>query len=255
MFSSPPTLRPEPELSFSDEAAVAAKSRWRMAVLRGIAAAHVVAGAVELLRVGGNFAMKLPYSGGPLGLTGAKTIFLARFIDVGALSLPRDSEAVWLRSDWMVRHAQTMGTFLGIMMAAHIAVGMLNVAVGYGLWKRRRWARWLDVAILSLACCLVLVHGAALLWFSSRWMNLGDPKLIPLLVVAVPILAFLVSPRTGVLFAGGNEADRSPRRRHWWTLSVQWLMALLILAVALVLVELFSFGPMVEVVRLAAELT
>ena len=148
-----------------------------------------------------------------------------------------------------------MGSFLGLMIAAHLAMAMLNVAVGYGLWKRRRWARWLDVAVLSLACCLVLVHGAALLWFSSRWMRLWDSKLIPPLVVAAPILAFLLSPRTGVLFAGGNQADRSPQRRHWWTLSVQWLMALLILAVAAELVELFSFGPMVEVLRLAAELT
>jgi len=141
------------------------------------------------------------------------------------------------------------------MMAAHLGVATLNVAVGYGLWRRRRWARWLDVSMLSLAGCLVLAHGAILIWLSDRWMRLWNPELFAPLVVAVPIVAFLASPRTGVLFAGGNEADRTPRRRHWWTLSVQWFLALLILPVAWGLVALYGSGPMVEVVRIAVELT
>jgi hypothetical protein len=255
MSSSPPSLRSRPELSDSAAVAVAPNSRWRAAVLRGIAAAHIVAGAFDLLRVAGNFAMKLSYSGGPLGFTGARTIYLARFIDGPVLMLPRDYAAFWPRSEWIVRQAQTTGSFLGIMMAAHLAVAMLNAGVGYGLWRRRRWARWQDVAMLSLAGCLALAHGATLIWLSDRWMQLWNPELFAPLVVAVPIVAFLVSRRTGVLFAGGNEADRTPRRRHWWTLSVQWFLALLILPVAWELVELFSSGPMVEVVRIAVEVT
>jgi hypothetical protein len=144
MSSSPPSLGSRPELS---DSAVAPNSRWRAAVLRGIAAAHIVAGAFDLLSVAGNFAMKLSYSGGPLGFTGARTTYLARFIDGPVLMLPRDYAAFWPRSEWIVRQAQTTGSFLGIMMAAHLAVAMLNVGVGYGLWRRRRSARWLDVAI------------------------------------------------------------------------------------------------------------
>jgi hypothetical protein len=255
MSSSPPSLRSRPESSDSAAVAIAPTSRWRAAVLRGIAAAHIVAGAFDLLRVAGNFALKLPYCGGPLGFTGAATTYLARFIDGPILMLPREYAAFWPRSEWIVRQAQTMGSFLGLMMVAHLAVAMLNVAVGYGLWRRRRWARRLDVSMLSLAGCLVLAHGATLIWLSDRWMRLWNPELFAPLVVAVPILAFLVSPRTGVLFAGGNEAERTPRRRYWWTLSVQWFLALLILLVAAELVDLYCSGPMVEVLRVAVELT
>lgn len=255
MSSSPPSLRSRPELSDSAAVAVAPNSRWRAAVLRGIAAAHIVAGAFDLLRMAGNFALNLPYPGGPLGFTGARTIYLARFIDGPILMLPREYAAFSPRSEWIVRQAETMGSFLGIMMAAHFAVAMLNVAVGYGLWRRRRWARWLDVSMLSSAGCLVLAHGATLIWLSDRSMRLWNPELFAPLVVAAPMLAFLVSPRIGDLFAGGNEADRTPRRRKWWTLSVQWFLALLILPVAAGLVELYGSGPMVEVIRIAVELT
>ena len=125
MSSSPPSFRSRPKLSDSAAVAVAPNSRWRTAVLRGIAAAHIVAGAFDLLRVASNFALGLSYSGGPLGFTGAGTTYLARFIDGPILMLPREYAAFWPRSEWIVRQAQTMGSFLGIIMAAHLAVAML----------------------------------------------------------------------------------------------------------------------------------
>ena len=189
MSSNPPSFRTHPMLSDPAAVAAAPNSRWRTAVLRGIAAAHIVAGAFDLLRVAGNFALELQYSGGPLGFTGAQTTYLARFIDGPILMLPREYAAFWPRSEWIVRQAQTTGSFLGIMMAAHLGVATLNVAVGYGLWRRRRWARWLDVSMLSLAGCLVLAHGATLIWLSDRWMSLWNPELLAPLVVAVPILS------------------------------------------------------------------
>ncbi len=36
------------------------------------------------------------------------------------------------------------------MMAAHIALGVLNAALGFGLWRRLNWARWLDAVALGL---------------------------------------------------------------------------------------------------------
>ena len=97
--------------------------------------------------------------------------------------LPREYAAFWPRSEWIVRQAQTTGSFLGIMMVAHLVMAMLNVAVGYGLWRRRRWARWLDVAMLSLTGCLVLQHDATLIWVSSGSMRLWNlESIVPLVV-------------------------------------------------------------------------
>jgi len=78
MFSSPRSLRPESEVPSSDPAEVAPIPLWRVAVLRGIAVAHVLAGTMELLKVAGNFLLKLPYTGGPLALPGVMTVEFAR---------------------------------------------------------------------------------------------------------------------------------------------------------------------------------
>lgn len=38
--------------------------QWRVALLRGLAAAHVVVGVTELSRVAGNFLLQVDYMGG-----------------------------------------------------------------------------------------------------------------------------------------------------------------------------------------------
>jgi hypothetical protein len=76
-----------------------------------------------------------------------------------------------------------------------------------------------------------------------------------LLVAPAPILAFLISPRTDVLFANRDDGRPSRRKRHWWTLSLQCVIGALVVELALVLLALFSVGPMPEVVWIAAGLT
>ncbi len=255
MSSSLSSRPPESEVSLAGPAEVAAGPRWRIAVLRSIAAAHVVAGILELLKVAGNFLLKLPYTGGPLALPGVVTVEIARFLYGLAVSSSSDPIALGLRSRWIVHQAQSIGSFLGAMMAAHIALGALNAALGYGLWRRRPWARWLDVAVLGLAGFVAVLHGAALIWHEDIWRVIGIMAVVPPLIVAPPILAFLISPRTGVLFSRGDESAVAPRRRRWWMLSLQCAVGLLVLALAVALGVLFGLGPMAEVVWMAAEAT
>jgi hypothetical protein len=255
MSSSVRPLPPEPEVSRSGLARTAPIPRWRLAVLRGIAAAHALAGTLELLKVAGNFVLKLPYTGGPLALPGFFTVAVARFLYSLTLTWSSDLDAFHLRSHWIDVQAQSTGTFLGAMMAAHIALGALNVALGYGLWRRLNWARWLDVAVLGLAGFLAVAHGAALLWVGGIWRDFVIVASVLPLVVVPPILAFLISSRTGALFLNGNEGPVASRRRRWWMLSLQWFAALVVLALACSLVLLFGLGPLVEVVWIAAKTT
>jgi uncharacterized membrane protein (DUF2068 family) len=210
---------------------------------------------MELLKVAGNFLLKLPYTGGPLALPGVMTVEFARFLNNLTLMSPSGANAFQIRSRWVVHQAQSTGSFLIAMMAAHIALAALNAALGYGLWRRRPWARWLDVGVLGLVGFLAIAHGAALLWVGEIWREFGIAAFVLPLVVALPILAFLISPRTGVLFVNRDEAPGTPRRRRWWMLSVQCVVALLVLALASALLVLFGLGPMAEVVWIAAGIT
>jgi hypothetical protein len=255
MFSSLPSPPAVSEVSGSGPAGVAAPARWRVAVLRSIAAAHVAAGVVEVLQVAGNVVLRLPYTAGPLALPGVVTVAVTRFLFGFTLAWPSDRDALDLRSNWIAVQAQSMGSFLGAMMAAHVALGALNVALGYGLWRRRPWARWLDVAVLGASGFVVVAHGVALTWVGGMWRGFGIVGSVLPLIFVLPILAFLVSPRTGVLFLGGNEGAAAPRRRRWWMLSLQWATALLVLALACAWVVIFGLGPMAEVVWIAAQAT
>jgi hypothetical protein len=75
------------------------------------------------------------------------------------------------------------------------------------------------------------------------------------LVVPAPILPFLISSRTGHLFANRNDALPARRKRRWWTLSLQCVGGVLVVSLALVLMSLFGVGPMAEIVWMAAALT
>jgi hypothetical protein len=253
-MSSNVPLLPSEEVSRSVPTGVAPSPPWRLKVLRSIAAAHLLVGALEFLKVAGNLALNLPYTGGPLALPGVVTVILARALYALSQGPSPNPEAFQLRTHWIEYQAQTTGNFLGAMMAAHVAVGALNAALGYGLWRRLNWARWLGVVALGLAELLAIAHWAALPWVVGRWPGYAIVVAL-LLVVPAPVLAFLISPRTGDLFANRDDALPARRKRGWWTLSLQWVVGVLVLALALVLLALFGLGPMVEIVWIAAAFT
>jgi hypothetical protein len=235
---------------------IAPSPRWRILVLRSIAAAHFVAGIVEVLKVAGNVVLELPYTAGPLALPGVMTVLLARLVYGLTLSPSADPDAFLRRTNWIAYQAQTTGNFLGAMIAAHLALGALNAALGYGLWRRLSWARWLDAATLGLAGLFAAAHGAAMIWVRGLWRDFGIITTAPALLVAAPIVAFLLSPLTSVLFVSRDDTPTAPRgKRRWWTLSLQWVVGVLVLALALALLLLLGLGPMAEVVWVAAGLT
>ncbi len=255
MHPSRPPLSTESEIARPVPADAAPGAHWRLAVLRSIAAAHFLAGIIEVLKVAGNSLLRLPYTGGPLALPGVETVILAQVVYALSQNSSLDPEAFQLRTHWIVYQAQSTGGFLGDMMAAHIALAALNAALGYGLWRRLNWARWLDAAALGLAGLLAVAHGVALLRFVGIGPTFGLVAVALPLVVAVAIPAFLLSPRTGALFVNRQDGPMAPRKRRWWTLSLQWVVGVLVLALSVALLTLFGLGPMVEVVWIAAELT
>src|SRR5690349_1325190 len=127
---SPSRPSPTAESAVSDPglAGVAPPPRGRVAVLRTIAAAHLVAGIVEVLQVGGNALLQLPYTGGPLALPGFVTVVVARWLFSLTLRWPSDRDAFEFGSRWIEHQAQSLGSFLGAMMAAHVALGALVAA-------------------------------------------------------------------------------------------------------------------------------
>jgi hypothetical protein len=227
-------------------------------VLRSIAAVHLLAGALELLKVAGNLALRLPYTAGPLALPGLVSVVVARLLYALSQTSRPDSNVLEFWTRWIQYQAETTGIFLGVMAAVHIALGVLNVALGYGLWRRLNWARWLDVVVLGLTDLFAMTHFAAflwVLWVVGQWPPPAYFVVVLPLVVPAPILAFLISSRTGHLFANRDDALPARRKRRWWTLSLQWLIGVLVVALALVLMALFAVGPMAELVWIAAGFT
>jgi hypothetical protein len=257
MSSSPPSLDRERQVNAPGAADLAPIPRWRIAVLQSIAVAHILAGAGELLKVEVNTLWKDYYTGGPLGSPGRVTVEVAGFLSSFSQVSPEKHELFWSKPQWLVfKGPLSTGNFLGLMMRVHLAAGLIHMSVGYGLWKRRQAARWLDVAMVGLAGSLAIAHGIALVQVGGNWMMFGIAALTLAIFVAVPILAFLTSPETGALFANRNPSAGSPRRRrHWWMSSLQCLWALWIYALAAALTGLFGLGPMVEFVWFAAEVT
>ena len=81
MSSSIPSPTHEPNLLRPVSGEGAPSSPLRLALLRSIAAAHVLAGALEFLKVPGNLLVRLPYAYGTLALPGRVTVWLARAPD------------------------------------------------------------------------------------------------------------------------------------------------------------------------------
>jgi hypothetical protein len=256
-----PSRVPSPspaEVSRSVPAAVAPSPPWRRAVLQSIAAAHLLAGMLEFLKVAGNVALSLPYTAGPLAVPGVVSVAVARLLYALSQTSRPDSNMLEYWTRWIAYQAETTGMFLGAMMAAHIALGVLNVALGYGLCRRLNWARWLDVVVLGLTDLFAITHLAGflwVLWVVGQWPPPAYLVVTLPFVVPAPILAFLISSRTGRLFANRDEGQPARRKRRWWTLSLQCLIGVLVVALALVLMALFGVGPMVEIVWIAAGFT
>ena len=159
------------------------------------------------------------------------------------------------RTEWIRVRADTTGSFLVAMMAAHIVLGVLNVGLGLGLWRRRSWARWLDVVALGLATLLAVAHLAAWFWVSGHG-TISEVIVEALRLVAPTfIIAFLILPRTGDIFEIRDDALPARRKRQWWTLSLQGGIGILTAVLGLVLVALFDLGPMAEIVGIAAQLS
>jgi hypothetical protein len=262
MSASVPSPPPGSEVSRSVPAGVKPIPRWRLKVLRSIAAAHLLAGTLEFLKVAGNLALSLPYTAGPLALPGVASVVVARLLYALSQSSHPDLNVLVPSTHWIQYQAESTGLFLGAMMAAHSVLVMLNLALGYGLWRKLNWARWLGVVVLGLAELFAIAHVAAFLWLLrvvGEWPPPGF--LVAMLVVALllvapaAISAFLISPQTGALFANPDEALPARPKRRWWTLSFQRLIGVLIVALSLVLMALFSVGPMAEIVWIAAAFT
>lgn len=225
---------------------------WRLMFLRVLAAAHVVVGVVELSRVAGNLLLQVGYMGGPLGLLSALTIHLARFLNSLLLVSPADSTRFWGKSEWLVHSAGTSHDFFAAMVAAHVALGMLNLALGQGLWRRCPWARLLEIALVSLAGVVAAANGVSLVWVGGQWRGFGEFVLLLPIFVSVPIVSFLMLPGTAALFRESTpDVNVARRKRPWWMLSLQWFAALLALALATGILLVFSLGPMVEVAWIA----
>jgi hypothetical protein len=271
MSSSIPSPTHEPNLLSPVPGEGAPSSPLRLAMLRSIAAAHVLAGALEFLKVAGNLLLRLPYTDGTLALPGRATVLLARVLYDLSQGQPLASPNWVARTEWIRVQADTTGSFLVAMMAAHTVLGMLNVGLGLGLWRRQSWARWLDVVALGLATLFAVAHLAA--WFRVSghgticevlavwfWVS-GHGTISELIVEALRlvapafILAFLISPRTGDIFAIRDDALPARRKRQWWTLSLQGGIGILTAVLGLILVALFDLGPMAEIVGIAAQLT
>ena len=104
-------------------------------------------GVTELSRVAGNFLLQVNYLGGPLGFLGVVTIHLARFLNSLLLVSPADPIAFWGKSEWIMVNAGSSHDFFAAMVAMHVTLAMFNLALGLGLWRRRPWARRLEIAL------------------------------------------------------------------------------------------------------------
>ncbi len=239
-----------------NSSSAASYSPLRIAALRVLAAAHVIVGLAELSRVAGNLLLQESYMGGLMGLFGALTIQFVQLFNSLLLVSPADLNAFWLKSAWIVRTADSSHPFFVAMMAAHFALGMFNLVLGQGLWRRRPWARQIEIILVGLAGSVAAAHGIALLWVVRLWSDLGVLALVTSIPVVVPIWIFLMLPGTAALFREStSHVPVVQRRRPWWMLSFQMFAGLAAFALALGLLLVFNLGPMVEVAWVVIQLT
>ncbi len=223
-------------------------SRVYLFCLRGLAAAVVTAGVLELILVAGNGILLLGELSGPLGLIGIVTIHMARFLNSMVLVPLNDPIIFWTRSEWMIRTAGSSREYFVGMTAAHVCLGMLNILIGYGLWLRRPRARTALLWLMLIAGDLAAFHGAVLLFGGPAWKTYGLIALPLAVLVALPIIVFLMLPGTAALFHDhGPEPRIAHGRRPWWLLSMQFLAGLLVLALGIGVLLLWQLGPLVEV--------
>jgi hypothetical protein len=230
---------------------------WRIGVVRHLAAAHAIVGAMELVRIGGHLAIQWPYTAGPLGLLSALTVLVARFLYTLAVPSPSDpTRSYGFYSGWIANCAGGNHDFLVAMVAVHAAFGLVNLAQGHGLWHRRWWARPAEIVTVGLAGLAAFAHGAACLVVGGDWSTPGWASVLVSLLVAGPSVAFMLSRRTRALFVNPHLQGTSSRgHRPWWLLSLQCLAAFLVLVQAAGLLLLFSLGPFAEIVWLCAGLS
>jgi hypothetical protein len=147
------------------------------------------------------------------------------------------------------RKAQTSPAFNSLMAGVHLGLAGLCIWIGYGLWRRRPWARTADRVMVGVSAASATTHGAVLLAGGFGSAAKGLEILAITAVVAGPILVLLGSPGTEALFnPSASLGPRAAHERRWWTLSVQWLAAALTGVLAFGMVRLLSLGPLVEVV-------
>ena len=228
--------------------------RRRLTLVRMVAAAHLVAGAVLALSVAGNLALGLSYTGGPIGFHGgSESVGLASRLHYMTHLRVWDVSRFWAQFNgytvWVTRHAQTSLAFFGLMAGVHLGLAGLCAGIGYGLWRRLPWAQTADRVLVGVSAASATAHGVVLLASGSGYLAKGLEILAMTAVVAGPILLLLRSPRTAALFdPSASPGPRVVQGRRWWTLSVQWLVAALVGVFALGLVRLLFLGPMVEAV-------
>ena len=227
--------------------------RRRLTLVRMVAAAHLVAGAVLALSGVGNLALGLGYMGGPMGYYGSESVGLAgclhnmthlRVWDVSHFYAQFNSYSFWVS-----RRAQTSLAFFGLMTGVHLGLAGLCAGIGSGLWRRLPWARTADRVMVGVSAALATAHGIVLIASGFGFVAHGLEILAMTAVVAGPVLILLGSPRTAALFdPSASPGPRVVQERRWWTLSVQWLVAALVGVFSLGLVRLLFLGPLVEVI-------
>ena len=181
-------------------------------------------------------------------LLGSLTIHFAQLLNSLLRVSPADPSVYWIKSRWIVQRAGSSHVFLVAMMAAHFLLGMFNLVLGQGLWRRRSWARQVELGVISLAGLLAAAHGVASLWVGRPWSDLGAFALLTCLPLVVTIVTFLELPGTAALFMEKTwDLQAVQGRRPWWMLSLQMFMGLMVIALALGILLVFNLGPMVEV--------
>ncbi len=232
----------------------------RSTLVRMVAEAHLVAGALIALSVVGNLALRLDYTGGPMGYCGSDSLGMASAFRT--MSLLRGWDVSEFRARYGAyafsasRRAQTSPEFFGLMAATHLGLAGLCVGIGYGLRRLLPWARTAALVMVGISTAAATIHGVVMLASGFGYASKGLEILEVTAVVAGTILILLGSPRTAALFdPSAAPGPRAAGKRRWWTLSAQWLGAALVVAFAFGLVRLLSLGPLVEVVWAGVLLT
>ncbi len=225
----------------------------RRTLVAMVAAVHLVAGGMIAASVGMNLALDIGVTGGPMGFYGAESIWLASILRT--MSRLHAWDALEFRQRcggyacFFSRHAQTSPEFHGLIAGVYLGLGGLCGAIGYGLLRRLRWALTAGRILMGGAAGLAAIHGVLLLASRSSLDAEGAEVLAVTAAVAGPILALLFWPGTAALFDPAAAAGAGAKRvRHWWTLSVQWSGAVVVLIFALGLIRILAVGPLVEVV-------